>query len=442
MNKPAPFNRKQKIYLKNTFHSWFNVIEGGKRGSKNVLNTYCFCVNLETHPDKFHLIAGVDQASARINIGDCNGFGLFNYYEGRYRVGKYENRDCYYIQTKAGEKVVFFAGGKKKGSENDIHGYTYGMAYVTEANLCYKGFLQEVFDRTVSSSNRKVFHDFNPLEADHWYYTDILNFHEKQQKLDDTYGFNYLHTTLVDNGSLSDDKIRDILKTYDKDSLWYRRDIKGGRERAEGLVFPYFADNIDNYIFDEKAMFKEGVGLVERFTRFIMGVDFGDNGSVYSFTFTGFKNNWYDLRVLEEYSIPKGNEISSRTLSIEFVKFYKNCMLKWGYPEWIFCDSASNTLINTLREAAQEAGLPYTNIAPVKKNELSERPEMVDYLLVTGRLLINKRCKNLINALKNLVWDEKKPNIPEDENKGNINDYWDSFCYTFITHEGYINLRR
>ena len=442
MNQPAPFNRRQKEYLKKMFHSWFNVIEGGKRGSKNVLNTYCFCVQLETHPDKFHLIAGVDQASARINIGDCNGYGLFNYFEGRYHVGKYENRDCYYIQTKAGEKVVFFAGGKKKGSENDIHGYTYGSVYITEANLCYVNFLKEAFDRTVSSSQRRVFHDLNPLEADHWYYTDILAFHEDQQKIDPSYGYNYLHTTLVDNYSLSDEKIRSILKTYDKDSLWYRRDIKGSRERAEGLVFPYFADNVDLYTFDETKMFKPDVGLIEPFSRFIMGVDFGDNGSVYSFTFTGFQNDWQDLKVLDEYSIPKGNEIGAQKLGEEFVKFYKAVMLKWGFPEWIFCDSASNTLINTLRGYAQDAGLPYNNIAAVRKNELSERPEMVDVLLATGRLKINKRCVHLIGALKNLVWDPKHPNVPEDENKGNINDFWDSFCYTFITHQGYINLRR
>ena len=138
----------------------------------------------------------------------------------------------------------------------------------------------------------------------------------------------------------------------------------------------------------------------------------------------------------------KGNEIGAQKLGEEFVKFYKAVMLKWGFPEWIFCDSASNTLINTLRGYAQDAGLPYNNIAAVRKNELSERPEMVDVLLATGRLKINKRCVHLIGALKNLVWDPKHPNVPEDENKGNINDFWDSFCYTFITHQGYINLRR
>jgi hypothetical protein len=87
-------------------------------------------------------------------------------------------------------------------------------------------------------------------------------------------------------------------------------------------------------------------------------------------------------------------------------------------------------------------GLPYSSIAPVEKNEISERPKTVDILLCTGRLKINKKCKNLILSLKSLVWDEKNPNIPKDENINNINDYWDSFCYTFITHSDYIELKR
>ena len=59
-------------YLRRTLTSWLNVAEGGKRGSKNVLNTYAFCINLETHPDKIHLIAGVSNATARINIAECD----------------------------------------------------------------------------------------------------------------------------------------------------------------------------------------------------------------------------------------------------------------------------------------------------------------------------------------------------------------------------------
>lgn len=441
LNKPAPFNQKQLTYLKRTFDSWLNVLEGGKRGGKNVLNTYAFCIALETHPDKFHLIAGTDTSSARVNIGDCNGYGLQNYFANRFKVGKYEGKDCYYINTKVGEKVVFFAGGAKKGSENAIHGYSYGMAYVTEANLCCIEFLQEVMDRTIASSNRKIFHDLNPKGKNHWYYTDFLKYHEEQQNKDSTYGYNYGHTTLVDNYSLSDEQIRTVLKSYDKNSVYYKRDIKGQREEAEGLVFPYFANDCKPYLFKYQHLKEKMKEQGKRFSHLIIGVDFGDNGSKYSWHLTGFTNDWDYMWALDEGDMEKSNAIDATKFCKAFVRFYKRCIECYGYVEWIFCDSASNTLINTLRAYFYAEGLDGSIIAPVKKNELTDRPITVDSLLVTGRLKIEEHCKNLINALSELVWDEKK-DIPKDENVNNINDDWDSFCYTFITHSGYIDLRR
>ena len=63
-------------------------------------------------------------------------------------------------------------------------------------------------------------------------------------------------------------------------------------------------------------------------------------------------------------------------------------------------------------------------------------------LLTTGRLKINKACPNTRNALKKLRWDEKNPNIPEDMNKGNINDRWDALNYCFLDFIEYIDLQR
>ena len=93
MNYPAPFTERQMQYMSRCFNSWFNVAEGGKRGSKNVLQTYIFCKMLETHPNRLHLVAGVSSATASLNIVDCDGYGIENYFEGRYRHGKYQNRD-------------------------------------------------------------------------------------------------------------------------------------------------------------------------------------------------------------------------------------------------------------------------------------------------------------------------------------------------------------
>lgn len=58
-------------------------------------------------------------ATAKLNILDCDGYGLLNYFEGRCREGKYKDRDCVYVQTKTGEKVVLVSGGGKDGDEKE-----------------------------------------------------------------------------------------------------------------------------------------------------------------------------------------------------------------------------------------------------------------------------------------------------------------------------------
>lgn len=254
MNLPAPFTKNQNAFFRRCFDCWFNVAEGGKRGGKNVLITMAYCTILEKHPSRIHLIAGVSTATARLNILDCDGFGLLNFFEGHCRTGQYQNRDCLHIDTPTGEKVVLISGGGKAGDEKLIKGNTYGTAYITEANECSEAFIQEVFDRTISSPDRKVFHDLNPKAEGHWYYKDILNFHEMRQKQNPDYGYNCGHFTIADNMSLSGDQLKAVLATYDKKSLWYARDILGLRRSADGLVYDMFS-------LDENTYTEEILGL-------------------------------------------------------------------------------------------------------------------------------------------------------------------------------------
>lgn len=446
MNKPAPLSQRQYDYFLRCFHSWFNVAEGGKRGGKNVLATLIFCSMLEIHKNKIHLVAGVSVATAKLNILDCDGYGLLNYFEGRCREGKYKDRDCVYVQTKTGEKVVLVSGGGKDGDEKLIKGNTYGMAYVTEANECHPKFLKEVFDRTLSSSDRKIFHDLNPKEEEHWYYTDILKFHEEQQEKNPRYGYNYGHFTLVDNMSLSDEQIATALSTYQKDSVWYKRDIRGERAVAEGIIFRRFAENNAPYLYDDETdelLERDYKGeLLHKPSKVVIGVDFGGNGSMTTFVCTLYFNRYHDFRMTEESGIELSKDIDADKICEEFVEFYRMCISKYGRVDWVFPDSASTTMINSLRSAAKKAGLPYRNIAGCRKNEISERPRTVDILFNTGRLKINKRCTRLRKAIGSLKWNEDKPNQPEDKNIGNCNDWWDAFCYTWLDFVEFIDLDR
>lgn len=435
------FSDKHKNYIKTALNYKQSVAEGAVRSGKTIDHCIIFSMYLETCEDKIHLASGSSLPNAKLNIGDCNGFGLEHIFRGRCRWGKYKSNEALFVQTKTGEKIVIFTGGGKSDSYKSILGNSYGGWIATEINEHYDcedsrtSFIKVAMARQIASVHPFTLWDLNPSNPN----ADIYkNYIDKFMGLD---WYRYEHFNIFDNATMSQERIEEIQNKYDKNSVWYKRDILGERMVAEGLVFPYFANDCKPYLFKFQSLKEKMKEKGKRFSHLIIGVDFGDNGSKYSWHLTGFTNDWDYMWALDEGDMEKSNAIDATKFCKAFVRFYKRCVECYGYVEWIFPDSASNTLINTLRAYFYAEGLDGSIIAPVKKNELTDRPITVDSLLVTGRLKIEEHCKNLINALSELVWDEKK-DIPKDENVNNINDDWDSFCYTFITHSGYIDLRR
>lgn len=435
------FSDKHKNYIKTALNYKQSVAEGAVRSGKTIDHCIIFSMYLETCEDKIHLASGSSLPNAKLNIGDCNGFGLEHIFRGRCRWGKYKSNEALFVQTKTGEKIVIFTGGGKSDSYKSILGNSYGGWIATEINEHYDcedsrtSFIKVAMARQIASVHPFTLWDLNPSNPN----ADIYkNYIDKFMGLD---WYRYEHFNIFDNATMSQERIEEIQNKYDMNSVWYKRDILGERMVAEGLVFPYFANDCKPYLFKYQHLKEKMKEQGKRFSHLIIGVDFGDNGSKYSWHLTGFTNDWDYMWALDEGDMAKSNSIDATKFCKAFVRFYKRCIECYGHVEWIFPDSASNTLINTLRSYFYAEGLDGSIIAPVKKNELTDRPITVDSLLVTGRLKIEEHCKNLINALSELVWDEKK-DIPKDENVNNINDDWDSFCYTFITHSGYIDLRR
>ena len=408
-NELADLCEKQTNYIKKCQESWLNVAEGGKRGGKNVTNGLAFCIALENHPNKLHLIAGYDSTSARLNILDCDGYGILNYFAGRCREGKYKNRDCLYLNTATGEKILLVCGGGKANSYKTIKGNTYGMAYVTEANECDKSFLKEVEDRTLSSDDRKIFHDLNPKAPNHWYYTEYLSFHEKQQEQEENYGYNYCHFNIFDNLSITLDKLRKILKTYDKKSIWYKRDILGNRIASAGVLFPEIANNKVRYLV-EKPNFR---GMITT------GVDFGKNGSAHAFCSQMISRDYNKVCVLrsdKEECTPDSEEVMDvmgigqvlAKLELGFIKHIKYVIAKYGMIDCIFCDSAEPELIDFLMKALRKNGLtiPILNSLKIK---IPMRVHLWGILFMQDRIsFVKGETEEIIKGFQDAVKDEEE----------------------------------
>lgn len=387
MNIPAPFSENQMRFFWDCFDHWFNVAEGGKRGGKNVLITMAYCTILEKHPSKIHLIAGVSTATARLNILDCDGFGLKNYFEGRCREGVYQNRDCLYIKTATGEKVVLISGGGKAGDEKLIKGNTYGTAYITEANECSKIFIQEVFDRTLSSPDRKIFHDLNPKAEAHWYYQDVLNFHEEKLKANPKYGLNYGHFTIADNMSISDDQLRAVLSTYDRKSVWYARDILGQRKMAEGLVYPMFSM--------EKHVVKGVIPYSSRH-RYYVSIDYG--------TVNPFAAGLWDFDPVSHKAIMirelyyRGGS-ANRTDNEGYYRLLKK-LIGDIKIEYIIIDPSASSMIETIEKYAEW-------LVVRADNDVLNGIQDVTKFLNMGLLLFHESCKETFKEFDQYSWDEE-----------------------------------
>jgi PBSX family phage terminase large subunit len=426
INTPAPFTQNQVDYLHRTMTSWYNVAEGGKRGGKNVLQVLAFCMALQNHPNKLHLIAGVSQTTAKLNIVDCDGFGLMNFFDGKCRQGKYNDRSALFVQTKTGEKIILVSGGAKDGDEKYIKGNTYGMAYVTEANECHPNFIQEVFDRTLSSADRKIFHDLNPKAESHWYYTDVLDFHQDKQRRDRNYGYNYGHFTIADNLSIDDEKLRNTLKTYQKGTVWYERDILGRRKTAQGIIFPNFASDQTPYIIKADE-------LPKRFRGVECGFDIGGNGSAYAMTCTGqgYDGIQYKLKA-EKRQADKMSMDDVEGFVAEFCDYVEK---KYDVRiDSINCDHI-DVIINTINDNTKySAGKCY-------KPPLQDRVFLYSKLFKTQKVkFVEDECEDLIDELCELVFDPKSEEaVYLDDGTMQI-DTWDSNIYSESGYWHYIEV--
>ena len=74
------FSEKHKEYIRRCRECVYNVAEGAVRAGKTVDNVLAFCEELKHTPDKLHLATASTAPTAKLIIGDCNGFGIEHFF--------------------------------------------------------------------------------------------------------------------------------------------------------------------------------------------------------------------------------------------------------------------------------------------------------------------------------------------------------------------------
>lgn len=437
------FSEKHKAYIRACEKCSYNVAEGAVRAGKTVDNVFAFAHELKTTPDMIHLATGSTMANAKLNIGVCNGLGLESIFRGQCHWGKYKDNEALFIKgpsTGGKERIVIFAGGAKEDSYKKIRGNSYGMWIATEINLHHDNTIKEAFNRQLAAKRLKIFWDLNPDNPRAPIYTQYIDRYQKQQEAGEFLGgYNYMHCTIYDNINISKERLREIESRYDKNSIWYLRDIKGVRVIATGLIYRRFADAIHAKL-GTFCLQGKPTDLME----INLGIDFGGSGSGHSFTATAITRGYHNVIALASEWIgckdEAGNqiEIDPEMLGTMFCNFVRRILGRYGYVTVVNADSAEQTLIAGIRSSLRKNGLSWVRVENALKAPINDRINAAMILMAQGRFFyMDGECDSLVNALCTAVWDPKEltKNVRLDDGTSDI-DSLDSFEYTIERRMG------
>lgn len=418
---------KHKEYMRRTQICAMNIAEGSIRSGKTTDNIFCFAYDLKRSKDKLHLATASTQPTAKIIIGDCDGYGLEHIFRGQCKWGKYKGNECLRIcgkDTNYQEKIVLFCGGAKADSYKKFRGMSIGLWIATEINLHHADTIREAQRRQINADIKRFYWDLNPDSPNAEIYKEFIDVYQKKSESGALKGgFNLITFNIFDNINLSKENLDAEISKYEPNTVWYRRDILGERCVAEGLVFPEFANNPEKWIIKREE-------VPERLYEYVIGFDIGGNNSAYAMTCTAYGNDGV-------YYVLKSSKKQAQDLPMDKVEQFafgfideveKSCGIRINDVN----TDHNDVIINTFNEKRYIFGKTY-------KPPLEDRPFAISMLLAQGKLkFVEGECEDLMDELQNLVYDEKSEKAIVQDNGEMQIDTWDSFIYSLVNNWNYL----
>ena len=407
------FSLKQTQILKFAYNSDEEIIicDGAVRSGKTIVMSLAFVLWAMSTFDKCNFaICGKTVSNAERNI-----LRPFQQIEGMPFTLQYKisNR---MLTVKCGKKENYFYlfGGKDESSYALIQGLTLAGVLFDEVALMPKSFVDQAIARTLSYSNAKIWFNCNPESPNHWFYKEWITNEERKYK--------HLHFLMTDNPILTEKEIKRAESLFT--GVFYDRYIKGLWVRAEGIIFPDFANNPSRWIISAK-------DVPKRFKHCEVGFDIGGNGSAYAMTCTaqGYDGVQYKLKAEKR----QAEDMSMNDIEKFVVEFCEECEQQYDVQiDMINCDHIA-VIINTINDNTKyRAGLCY-------KPPIPDRVFLYSKLFATDKVkFVNGMCDDLIDELQNLVFDERAEDArPLDDGTMQI-DTWDSNIYSESGYWHYI----
>ena len=305
-----------------------------------------------------------------------------------------------------GQKV-YVLGADKQTSVSKIQGMTVEYAYGDEMTTWAEPVFQMLKSR-LRCPHSAFDGTANPDSAHHY----LKKFIDSDVDV-------YCQTsTIDDNPFLPAEFVAQLKKEY-SGTVYYKRFILGQWAAAEGACYPLFAADPERFL----AFVAPPIAYAN------IGVDFGGGTSGHAFQCVGFTYRYGEMVVLDEYF--NQSALDPQTLEQEFVEFVRKCLRNYTI-DGVYCDSAEQTLINGLRNAAARAGLP-VNIYNSQKKPINERIRAACKLMGADRFKIMSHCTTTIDAYASAVYDGR--NLTADERLDNGTSNIDTLDATEYAYE-------
>lgn len=386
---------KQKIFLKFDL-SRINLLYGSVRSGKTWISLlkWALWVGMQPKHDEFLMVGKTITTLKR------NCFGLLSDLIG-------DNFSYSVSQKKAliFGHTVWLEGANDERSESKIRGMTLKGIYIDELTQIPKDFYLMALSR-LSLAGAVLIATTNPDHPNHYVKTDIID----NEKISKT-----VFKFLIDDNIFLDEEYKENLKK-EYQGVFYQRFIMGEFVRAEGIIFPDFADNPSKWIISESE-------LPQSFKNVEVGFDIGGNGSAYALTCTarGYDGVQYKL---------KSQKRQAKDMSMHDVENFVKGFCEAVEEKYKLRIDAINSdhvdaIINTLNDNTSY------RVFKAYKPPLPDRVFLYSKLFATNKVkFVKGMCDDLISELQNLVFDEKSEKaIPLDDGTMQI-DTWDSNIYS------------
>ena len=395
---------KQDEFIRNATHR-YNLKVGARRCGKTYLD------NLWTIPtrilersgkDGLYVILGVSKGTIERNV-----LQPLRQIYGKNMVGTINSNN---IAKLFGEEV-YCLGAEKVNQVSKIQGTSIKYCYGDEVAK----WNQEVFIM-VQGSLDKPYSMFdgalNPENQSHWLKKDFLD--KVEEKGLDVY---VQHYTIFDNPFLSQEFVDNLCKEYEG-TVFYDRLILGLWKNAEGIIYKQFADNPSQFIKD-KAVDDKGNSI--NFMIISIGIDYGATQGETEFKATGITPYFRQVWTLDEEKMSGLH--TPEQMYEKFVEFYKRVVAEYGKVTHAFGDYGALGQVITfgLNRYLQQHGIPL-KVDDCIKGRIVDRIELDCHLFGQMRRFILRKCKYLIEAYSQALWDDKKEDERLDDGTTPIDD--------------------